>query len=104
MKKAIALLLISALCITLAACGSSNPAAAPQTNTAEQTHPAETQPETEPEPDPYEAFYCSWVNLRGEGAMTLDAQGNAVYNGEQGTYAIEGELLTISLPEDNIQL
>lgn len=104
MNKAIALLLICALCITLAACGGSEPAAAPVTEPAVQAQLPETQPETEPEPDPYEAFYCNWVNLRGDSAMTLDSQGNVTYDGAQGSYAIEGEVLSISLEDAQIQL
>ena len=74
MKQFLALVLSLILCLSFSACGSQQtPADSPSDTAAASTDPVPAEETTIPEEtDPYEAFYCSWVNLRGDGTMTLD--------------------------------
>ena len=106
MKHFIALVLFLILCLSFSACGSQQtPADSPSDTAAASTDPVPAEETTIPEEtDPYEAFYCSWVNLRGDGTMTLDDQGTAVFNGTSGTYEFEDNTLHITLPDSHVRL
>lgn len=102
MKKGIILVLMIALCLCLAACQSGNQATAAQSAPTEQAEATQTT-QTEPV-DPYSHLYGTYTNLRGEQVLTLDAAGKATEDGVEGTYVIEGETMTVTLPKRILEL
>lgn len=101
MKKVLTLFLCM-LFLLLSACGApdSVPEAPSEIAVTEQTaEPTQTEPV-----DPYSHLYGTYTNLRGEQVLTLDAEGKATEDGVEGTYVIEGEIMTVTLPKRILEL